>query len=113
MRCTLIFAFVLLTSCSQADSQTPTPKLVAAASDASPLIDGKKAQGKHGTVELAESPDGTKLSLLFNKHPIGEIEANSINGFSDQYFVIGDSEIFIAYQLAGGGCGTYHFISVH
>ena len=66
---------------------------------------------RFGQATLKENASGDSLDLLLNGLKISSLEANSLNGFRDVY-QLGNTDVLVVYTLAGGGCGSYYFLSV-
>lgn len=66
---------------------------------------------RFGQATLKENASGDSLDLSLNGMKISSIEANSLNGFRDVH-QLGDADVLVVYTLAGGGCGSYYFLSV-
>ena len=66
---------------------------------------------RFGQVVLKEGPNANTLNLSLNGAKITSLETNSLNGFGD-LFQVGGVDVVTINTLAGGGCGSYYFLSV-
>jgi uncharacterized protein YecT (DUF1311 family) len=87
-----------------------TPELNTASTQSTGFADNDvKRNTRYGTLRFINKND--KITLYLNDQIFASVDANSINGFN-QSFVVNDKDIVVFSSVAGGGCGTYQFISV-